>query len=89
MTHKHRPPIDVGRLPQAHAVRIYFCEGPECCRPHVVLFDERDRAIAQFVLPDPRPDGTSWLGDLVNAAMESIAMRNGTASEAEGPAGHA
>jgi hypothetical protein len=48
---------DGTEVPQAHSVRIYYCSGPDCDRPHVFLFDENDEPIAQFVVPDWRPGG--------------------------------
>lgn len=63
-------------VPQAESVRIFWCDGPECQRPHVVLFDEFLAPIASFVLPDPRPDGTSFATDLVEAQRESVMRRS-------------
>jgi hypothetical protein len=67
--------LDMRHAPQAHSVRIMFCVGQECQRPHVVLFNEDEEVIASFVLPDPRPDGTSFAGDLMNAQEQSLVAR--------------
>jgi hypothetical protein len=64
-----------GNIPQAHSVQIMWCENPKCNRPHVVLFDEHDEPFAEFVLPDPRPDGGSFLQDLKDAAYSSAVQR--------------
>lgn len=42
----------INRAPHAHWVHVYYCDGPECNRPHVVLFDHDDMPMAQFVVPD-------------------------------------
>ncbi len=67
--------IDLSAVPEADYVRVYFCGNPECQRPHTVLFRNR-RPFAQFVLPDMRADGTSFLTDLQHAALKSAMLRD-------------
>jgi hypothetical protein len=66
-------------IPQARSVEIRWCDDPEgnCQRPHIVLFNDDDEPFAQFVLPDPRPDGGSFLKDLQTAAYHSAVLRDG------------
>lgn len=67
--------LDLGNARQAHSVQVFFCANPRCLRPHVVLKDEHGKPFAHFVLPDRRPDGSSFLNDLQNAAYRSVAER--------------
>jgi hypothetical protein len=57
---------DLHAVRQAHSVRVMCCGNPECLRPHVFLYDEAGEAFAQFVVPDPKPDG-GFLFDLQSA----------------------
>jgi hypothetical protein len=60
---------------QASSVQVFFCGDPECRRPHVVLFDEDKIPFAQFVMPDPRPNGGSFFNDLEDAIYRSMQNR--------------
>jgi hypothetical protein len=37
-------------IPAAHGIGIVMCPDPQCGRPHIVLFDEDEEAIAHFIL---------------------------------------
>lgn len=67
--------FDPRSLPQAHSVQVRFCVGTECQRPHVVLFDRSGKPFAQFVVPDPQPDGTGFFHDLKDAVYKSVMLR--------------
>jgi len=85
---KIRPNIDVATLPQAQSVRIFFCGGAECRRPHVVLFDMVGEPIAQFVAPGIRDeDGGCFAADLVKATIQAATGWHLTDIE-DGPIGH-
>jgi hypothetical protein len=43
---------DLVKAPQAHSVSTFLCANPKCQRVHVVLEDEHENPIAQFVAPD-------------------------------------
>jgi len=63
------------RVPRADRVRIAWCGGPDCDRPHVVLFDRDGKPIAQFVVPDRRPDGGSFVEELATAFIQGEMLR--------------
>jgi hypothetical protein len=65
----------ISDAPQASSVQVFFCGDPECRRPHVVLFDENQIPFAQFVMPDPRPNGGSFFNDLEDAVYRSMQKR--------------
>ncbi len=76
-----RPPdgyFDMRGVPSAASVRVMWCHDPEglCRRPHVLLLDEADKPIAQFVMPDPHPDGSGFFHDLSNAVYRSAMLRD-------------
>jgi hypothetical protein len=66
----------ISKAPKANSVQVYYCESETCHRPHVVLFDKDDMPIAQFVCPDPRPDGTGFVHDLMGALYRGAVERN-------------
>lgn len=66
---------DMTNVPQARSVKVFFCVGPECKRPHVILFDDSKKPIAQFVVPDRRSDGTGFVNDFLCSVIESEMMR--------------
>lgn len=65
----------IGNVPKAYSVRVFFCLNPECHRPHVVLLHEDGMPFAQFVCPDPQPDGTGFFHDLQGALYRSAVER--------------
>jgi len=62
-------------VPQAHRVRIMWCGGPGCDRPHVVLLDRDGKPIAQFVCPDRYESGGSFPEDLITAFIQGEMLR--------------
>ena len=62
-------------VPQAHHVKLAWCGGVGCDRPHVVLFDEDGKAIAQFVCPDRQSDGSSFAEQLLTAQIQGEFLR--------------
>jgi hypothetical protein len=62
-------------VPQAYSVSAFFCDEPECRRPHVMLFDKDHRPMAHFVIPDPRPDGGGFFQELKNLMYRSAVER--------------
>jgi hypothetical protein len=60
-------PLDFEGVPQAHHIGFGTCG--ECPMPHVILFDERDRPIAQFIPPN------GFIGALQDATYSIIAQR--------------
>lgn len=67
--------LDMQGVPQAARVAVFFCEGAKCLRPHVALLNNEGLPFAQFVLPDPHPDGSGFLKDLKDAAYRSAVER--------------
>jgi hypothetical protein len=61
--------MDMSGVPTAAYTRIYFCVGPDCNLPHVVLFDDNDKPIAQFV-----PMGDGFLNDMIEATENSARL---------------
>lgn len=49
MSHRSK---DFDAVQQADGVGLFYCDEPECRRPHIMLFDEHDNPIAHFVMPD-------------------------------------
>jgi hypothetical protein len=66
--------VNFDKLPQATSVKVFFCHNPDCSRPHVILFDSHGEPMAQFVVPDPRPDA-GFMHDLQNALYRSAVER--------------
>jgi len=62
-------------VPSATSVRVFFCHNPECKRPHVVLMALDGSPFAQFVMPDPHPDGSGFFKDLQGAMYRSAVER--------------
>jgi hypothetical protein len=72
--------LKVSSIPQAHSVKIMWCgDDIECGRPHVVLFDRGGFPIAQFVCPDRRPEGGTFVDDLTEAFDRSELLRGARA----------
>src|SRR5688572_11818361 len=63
------------RTPLAAGVGVFFCEQPECKRPHVMLFNGDNEPIAHFVVPDPHPDGSGFLSELQNLMYRAATER--------------
>ena len=64
----------VAKCPQAFQVRVFFCNNPECHRPHIVLEDKYGKPFAQFVVPDYKTGG--FMDDLQDACYRSSVERS-------------
>lgn len=67
---------EINEAPQAASVSVFFCHNPKCLRPHVVLFNDDGKPFAQFICPDIRADGGSFIQDLQDAAYVGVVGRD-------------
>ena len=65
---KHRSKDVPDEIPQAHGVGVFFCDEPDCKRPHVMLYDEHDKPLAHFVVPD-EPGFMAQLGEALERSQ--------------------
>lgn len=70
MTHDPSDPFGLNEAEQAYSVHVFFCENPQCLRPHVALGRKDGKVFAHFVLPDK-----GFIDKLLDAEHKSLQAR--------------